>query len=52
MSSAVAVDSQFAGGGTRHQIADGFLRRFALLQDGVHLLGDGHLDAHLARQAR
>src|SRR5438270_12628680 len=39
----------FAGAG--HKRVDGLVRRPALVQDGVHLFGDGHLDFMLLRQA-
>src|ERR1700722_19243276 len=31
--------------GAGHQFTDGFLGAFAVVQDGGHLLGDGHLHA-------
>ena len=33
----------FAGAG--HEFADGFFGAFVVVEDGVHLFGDGHLDA-------
>ena len=42
---------RFAFAAAGHQFLDGFAGGFALVQDGVHLLGDGHLDAARLRQA-
>jgi hypothetical protein len=36
---------------TRHQFLDGFARRLSLVQDGVHLLGDGHFHASAMSEA-
>ncbi len=36
--------------GAQHQVLDGFARVFAVFEDELHLLGDRHLDAVLARE--
>src|SRR5882757_7838350 len=36
--------SLFFAAGTGHEFADGFAGILVLMEDGVHLLGDGHLD--------
>ncbi len=41
----------FAFAGARHQYLDGFARGFALVQDGVHLFGDGHFHVAGVSQA-
>src|SRR5262249_53561511 len=38
----------FAFGASSHQVLDSIMRRFALVQDRVHLLGYRHLDFVLA----
>src|SRR5580704_11966990 len=38
-------------GAAGHEFMDRFPRRFALVQDGVHLLGGWHFDAIALRQA-
>ncbi len=35
----------FVAAGAGHQLADGFFGGFVVVEDGVDLLGDGHLDA-------
>jgi hypothetical protein len=37
--------------GAEHEIADGFARIFAFVEDQLHLLCDGHFDAMLAGEA-
>src|ERR1700722_13097721 len=50
--SCLAVASRcFAFAAARHQFMDGFTRSFALAEDGVHLLGDGHFHSAGTRQA-
>ena len=34
----------FVAAGAGHEFADGFFGAFVVVEDGVHLLGDGHLD--------
>ena len=43
---------EFVFAGAQHQIADGFARVFAFVQDQLHLLGDGHFDALTLRPGR
>src|SRR5579859_8065514 len=48
---AARLRAGFALAAASHQLLNGFARRFSVMQDGVHLLGDGHFYASRASQA-
>ncbi len=41
----LVMDRLLIATGAGHEVADGFAGIFVVVEDGVHLLGDGHLDA-------
>ena len=41
----------FVAAGAGHEVADSFTGIFVVVEDGVHLLGDWHLDAVAGGQA-
>src|SRR5579859_5974678 len=48
---AARLGAGFALAAASHQLLNSFARGFSLMQDGVHLLGDGHFYAARASQA-